>query len=189
MTSLELQAVANAVLRRAEQQGYVVPREIRAELREANQPEGRWKEVIELLRPSLNYRQGRYYFLSAARTSGEHARDQRQRIRDVVASLLQVYRSDDSGQERRAEERTPFAQPIKIQTEDDQEFTAMGRDLSPLGIRILAGRSLLGRKLRVYLPRPGTQASPLVAVVRILWTTAVGDGLFENGGTFLEIQD
>src|ERR1051326_6894052 len=56
-----LQQVAEAVVRRAQRQGFVVPREVRAELRLAGLAEDQWKEAIELVRPELIYRQGRYH--------------------------------------------------------------------------------------------------------------------------------
>ena len=42
---------------------------------------------------------------------------------------------------------------------------------------------LVGNKVRVTL---SSKEGPLTLMVRILWTCAVGDDLFENGGNFLE---
>ena len=53
---------------------------------------------------------------------------------------------------------------------------------------LIAPRGLLGQKLDIFLPRP-EEDKPLRLRVRILWTCAVGDGLFENGGTFLEVVE
>jgi len=67
---------------------------------------------------------------------------------------------------------------------DGKSFTLLSRDISPSGIRLVGTRRLLGAKVRVFLPQgrrhvlnPGTH----------LWTCALGEDLFENGGTFLEI--
>src|SRR5947207_289562 len=43
-----LQDVADAVVRRAQRQGHVVPRDIRGELKLAGLPEEKWKEVTAL---------------------------------------------------------------------------------------------------------------------------------------------
>src|SRR5262245_19474909 len=63
MTSPELQGVVDAVLHRAEREGYVVPRDVRGALAQAGLPEDRWKDVLALAKPSLRFRQGRYYYL------------------------------------------------------------------------------------------------------------------------------
>ena len=60
-----LQDVANAVIRRAQRQGFVVPRDIRSELTLAGLPEEQWKDVAAMTHEALNYRQGRYYHIGA----------------------------------------------------------------------------------------------------------------------------
>jgi hypothetical protein len=50
---------------------------------------------------------------------------------------------------------------------------------------------LLGQKVRIFIPYPGspeTSNEGWSFVVRILWTCAIGEDLFENGGAFLEID-
>jgi hypothetical protein len=47
-------------------------------------------------------------------------------------------------------------------------------------------RRLLGQKVHVLFSRPGGRP-PFDFLVRVLWTCAVADGLFENGGAFLEV--
>jgi hypothetical protein len=185
MTAPDFQAVANAVLRRAQQQGYVVAKEIRAELKAAALPEDRWKEVVELLRQSLHYRQGRYYFINVASSGRQRLRDQQLTVRTVIQEMLDTQGSKTTSDDRRREDRVDYVRTVQVRTEDGQELTVVSRDLSPGGIRLVAGRSLLGLKLHVLLPREGMD--PLTLVARILWTTAVGDGLFESGGTFLEV--
>jgi hypothetical protein len=61
MVSHNLKGVAELVVRRAQRQGYVVPREVRAELAAANLPESLWNNVVALGRGSLSYHRGRYY--------------------------------------------------------------------------------------------------------------------------------
>ena len=77
-------------------------------------------------------------------------------------------------------------QSVSVQTEDGRQTTLLSRDLSPTGIRLIGPRSLLGQKVRVVLPI-GEGDGPLTFMVRILWAAAIGDELFENGGTFVEL--
>jgi hypothetical protein len=70
-----------------------------------------------------------------------------------------------------------------VRTEEGKDFTLLSRDLSATGIRLLGTQRLLGHKVQLELPGdPGCRL-----LVRILWTCAVGDDLFENGGSFLEL--
>ncbi len=171
----------------AEQKGYDVPRDIRAELDRAKLDESRWKEIVELLRESLHYRQGRYYVIRAEgspRLEREH--QLQQRVRDVLQKVLESP-ATDAPSERRQEERTPYTRPITIQTEDRQEFTVLSQDLSASGIRFIANRTFLGKKLSVLLRGVDETAPAVTLVVRILWATQVSEGLFENGGAFLDL--
>jgi hypothetical protein len=185
MTAHDLQSIADTVVRRAQRQGYVIPREVRAELALAGLPEGRWKDVLALARESLHYRQGRYYFLHAVSPALHEQQSQQQRIANAVRAILR-HRATAAERERREAERTDYVHPVQAQTEDGRRLNLLTRDLSPSGIRLLSTRSLLGQKLRLTLPAAGKSAGPRL-VVRILWTCAVGDDLFENGGTFLEL--
>ena len=63
MTSTDLQGIANTVVRRAQRQGFVLPREVRQELAQAGAPDTMWKDVLALARSSLSYRKGRYYYV------------------------------------------------------------------------------------------------------------------------------
>jgi hypothetical protein len=160
-----LQEVADAVLRRAQSQGFVRPKEIREELARAGEEPLRWKEVVALARASLSFQHGRYYFASP------------------VSALIAAYHAA-SQRERRGEERIDFIQPVLVQTEDGRQFTQLTRDLSTSGMRLIGARSLLGQKVRVRIAVP-PEGERWCFVLRILWTCAVGDDLFENGGTFL----
>ncbi len=191
MAATELQAVASAVLRLAQQRGHIVPRDIRTELGRAGLDESRWKEVVELLRESLHYRQGRYHALHPAGSPRlEQAQQDRQRVQDAVEDVLRGQRSaadpsEGRQDERRQDQRQRFARPVRIETEDGETLTVMSQDLSPSGIRFIANRSLLGRKVHVCLPQAGGVEEVILAA-RILWTTFVAEGLFENGASFLE---
>lgn len=187
MTANELQPIADAVMRRVQQQGFVLPDEVRALLAAANQPEPLWKQVISLVQPPLGYRAGRYYL------AGESDRLRReQAIRKVVRRMVSQHRAAAHSDERREQARVPFVQLVTVRTEDGREYTLLSRDVSPTGIRLIGTRRLLGQKVRVFIPKPGSP-TPIPAcagwtfLVRILWTCAVGPDLFENGGTFLEL--
>jgi hypothetical protein len=186
MTLTDLQGIANTIVQRAQRRGYIVPREIRAELANAGLPDDQWKDVVELARPSLYYRQGRYYFINAVSPRLREELSQQDRIQRTIRQLIRRHKQNAGQVERRGQDRIDFIQPIKVQTEDRREYTLLSRDLSTTGIRLIGTRSLLGQKIRVVLTPEG-HVEPCVFLVRVLWTCAIGDDLFENGGTFLEV--
>jgi hypothetical protein len=186
MTAPDLKNVANTVVRRAQRQGYVVPREVRAELALAGLPEAGWKDVLSLARDALHYRQGRYYYLDSVSPVLREQQSRQQMVANAVRGLIRRHRAAAARSERREAERVDFVQPVAAQAEDGRHFRLLSRDLSPTGIRLLAPRSLLGQKLRLTLPGAGKSPGPRFAV-RVLWACAVGDDLFENGCTFLEL--
>lgn len=186
MNSPELQPVADAVVRLAKQHGHVTGRDIRAELRIASLPESRWKDVIALLHDAFVHRQGRYYPRESftPRVQKQHA--QQQAVEKAIRRLIKQHKSRSKQDERRGQARIDFIQPVKIRTDDGKEFALMSRDLSATGVRLLGTKRLLGQKVQLELPG-GNSDLPCRLLVRILWTCAVGDELFENGGTFLEL--
>jgi hypothetical protein len=184
MTNLE--GVANAVVSRAQRQGFIVPREIRQELSEAGLPEDLWREVVALADASLSYRQGRYHYVNAVSPRLELEQNQQRLVQRALRQLIRQCKSEAARLDRRQNGRVDFIQPVKVRTEDGRERTLLSRDISTAGIRLIGTRSLLGQKVRVLIPR-GEQEEPRCFVVRILWTCAIGDELFENGGTFLEM--
>jgi hypothetical protein len=188
MSESDLQGIANAVIQRAQRQGFVLPEEVRDELAQAGQPDTLWKDVLALARPALSYRQGRYYFVSAVSARAQEEQHQQQRIRAAVQQLVGRHRAAAGQVERREEGRIDFIQPVRVRTEDGREFTLLSRDLSPTGMRLIGTRRLLGQKVRVVIPGPENEpaARPLCFLVRVLWTCALGDDLFENGGAFLD---
>ena len=186
MPDNSLQPIADAVTRRAQRQGYVTPRDIRSELALAGLAEARWKDVLALARPHLNYRQGRYYHTRTVSTRLFEEQNQQRTIDKAVRKLIRQHRADVRQRERRGQTRSDFIQPVKVRTDDGKVWNLVSRDLSTTGIRLLGTKQLLGQKVRIELPQePG---APLLLSVRILWTCAVGDNLFENGGNFLSID-
>jgi len=186
MLTVDLQAVAEAVVRRAERQGYVVPRDIREEVAHAGLPDTSWKEVLELARPKLNYRHGRYHHLHPVSERAQQAQSQQQSVQAALRHIMALHRKNTRTTERRESERIEFVHSLRVETEDNRTFHVLSRDLSTTGLRLISTRSFLGQKVRVTLPR-WDQNGPYTFSVRILWTCAIGDDLFENGGAFLEL--
>lgn len=187
MIATDLHEVADSIVRRAARQGFVVPREIREEVVLAGVPEGQWKEALDLARHALNYRHGRYYHVHAVSERVQQEQTQQQQVQSVIRQLIQQHKARNNRLERRESDRIDFIQPVEVQTDDHRTFHLLSRDISPTGIRLIGARSLLGQKVRLTIPRTGEQG-PWSFMVRILWTCAVGDELFENGGTFLEMR-
>lgn len=183
-----LKDVADAVIRRAQRLGSVTPRDLRGELKLAGMPETDWKEVVQLAQSSLHYRQGRYYPVSAKRLHLEKEQEQRRAIEKVIRKLIRMHKVAAKNQERRGQTRVDFIQPVQVITEDGKTHGLLSRDLSTSGIRILGTKRLLGQKVYVLMPQ-GQDQPPCRLLVRVLWTCAVGDELYENGGMFLEIGD
>ncbi len=182
MTASNLDGVIEQILQRAQRQGYVVPREVRAELTQACLPESQWKDVVARAQHLLRYHRGRYYYRHADGTHGPDGPSRLTSIQQAVLALLEQHGLNTNPVERRGQGRIDFVQPVKVITEDNRELTLLSRDLSTSGIRLFGTRRLLGQKIRVVFstPKGGSLALP----VRILWTCPVGDDLVENGGAF-----
>lgn len=186
MISVNLQGAAELVIRQAQRQGFILPREIRCVLSEAGLSETLWKDVLAVARPSLSYRKGRYYYTAPVSDRVRQEQSQQASARRTVREIIRRHRDGVAGVERREEERIDFVQPVKVRTEDQREYTLLSRDLSISGIRLIGTRRFLGQKLHVSIPASDGSTS-WELIVRILWTCAVGDDLVENGGTFIEM--
>jgi hypothetical protein len=180
MTTANLQGIAENVLARAQRQGSVTPQEVQDELTHADVPEELWEEVLMLCRRSLRKRQGRYHYISADRRQSDQERQQ-QVVRRAVRAIIRRHRQARQV-ERRGQDRIDCIEPVRVLTDDGRERRLLSRDISTTGLRLISPRTLLGQKLRVVLGE-GDEACSLV--VRVLWTCAVGDDLFENGCMFL----
>lgn len=186
MTDQTLRTIADSVLRRARQQGSVTARDIRAETKLAGLAETQWKDVAALVKPELHYRQGRYYPADPVSARRAEAEAQQERVARAIRALIRQHRATVKQHERRGETRIDFIQPVKVHTADGHTLNLLSRDVSTSGIRLVGTKQLLGQKVQVELPH-GRDGVPLILNARILWTCAVGDDLFENGGSFLEI--
>jgi hypothetical protein len=182
---IELQDVAKAVVRRAERQGFVLPSDIRRELAHTGISEKQWKQVVALSRPSLRLRQGRYYFKPPVSARMRLERRQQRAVLSAVRRLVRQYKRSNSEVERRQQGRVEFVQPVKFRVEGQEEITLLSRDLSATGIRLIGTRSFLGQKAHITIAFDDGKES-VCFLARILWTCSVADGLYENGGIFLE---
>jgi len=186
MSTSNLQEVADAAIRRAQRQGFVLASDVRSELKLAGLDEDQWKDVLALAKPSLHYRQGRYYPLATISPRLQKEQDQQRVIQKAIRQLIKRHKEAAKKVDRRGQTRVDFIQPIKVVSEDGKAFALLSRDISPTGIRLLGTKRLLGQKVNIDIPL-GDDSPPCRLLVRILWTCAVGDDMFENGGTFLEL--
>jgi hypothetical protein len=187
MSAASLQGVADRVVRRAQRQGFVLPSQVREELAADGADGALWKDVVALARPALRYRAGRYYYAAPVSEPLRREQDAQAAVRRAVRRLIRAHRAAERARvERRDQDRVDFVQPVKVRTEDGRELTLLSRDLSPTGIRLVGTRRLLGQKVRVRL---GANDASCELLVRVLWTCAVGDDLYENGGAFVEVTD
>lgn len=196
MEPIELQQVGEQVVRHAREQGYILARQIREILSKAGASESLWKDVLAQTRASFRYRRGRYYFTEPVSERVREEVSKQQSVRQIITEVIQQLRTLERQKERREQERIAFVHPVQVQFEDGRVLTFLSRDLSETGIRLISTRrcpSLLGQKvqLSVSIPllfseQPDTHT--LRFLVRILWTSAVGEDLVEHGGTILEVQ-
>jgi hypothetical protein len=187
MITANLKNIADHVVRRAQRQGYVLQREVREELKTAGASDALWKDVVALARQSLTLRRGRYYYSAPVSARVRQEQSQQQGVRQAVEQLLCDNPASGTPIERRGQDRVDYVQAVTVRTEDGAEFSLLSRDLSPTGIRLVGTRRLLGQKIHVLVPCAGDKPA-YNFLVRVLWTCAVGDGLFENGGAFLHVN-
>jgi hypothetical protein len=181
----DLQQAAEAVLRRAAEQGFLLPQQIRSEVAHAGADPKLWKQVVALAGSHLVHRKGRYYYASPTSPQRLTAEQRLQAVQQAVHELVARYRKAAELQERREADRFTFIQPVQVESEDGQVYRMLTKDISASGLRLLGNRGLLGQRLRVRIP--STEGKETVFVVRILWTCMVGDDLYENGGSFVEL--
>lgn len=186
MKETTLEAVIAAVVRRARQQGSITSRDIRAEAKLAGLPESRWRDLAARIKSELQFRQGRYYPPDPVSVRRAEAEAQHDRVAKAIRGLIRAHRAATKLNERRGENRIDFVQPVRVHLADGATCHLLSRDLSTTGIRLVGTKQLLGQRVQVELPQ-GKNMAPLLLAARILWTCSVGDDLFENGGSFLEL--
>lgn len=182
---VSLLPAVEAVLRRAERQGSISSRQVREELAHLGRNQDLWKEVVRAAGDRLAYRQGRYHYVPPFSPIRQQQECRDQDIHLAVHYLVEQYRKELGRQERREADRFSFIQTVAIRDEDGRESQVLTRDISASGIRLIGTEDLLGRKLQVTIPT--VDGGSRSFVIRILWTCRVADGLYENGGRFLEV--
>src|SRR5689334_18558253 len=95
MISVNLQGVAELVVRQAQRNGYILPRQVRTVLSEAGLCESMWKDVLAVARASLTYRKGRYYYTVSVSDRVRQEREQQNGIHEAVREIIRRYRSAD----------------------------------------------------------------------------------------------
>lgn len=184
MLRTDMQRIVKIVCRRAQLRGFVSPQDIRQTLARAGLPEGRWLEVVSLAGDMLTKHDGRFYYAGPARASCPERRPHRH-LGQAVRQLIRGYRST-MREERRRQGRFDFVHPVQVEMEDGRTVTILSCDLSTSGIRLVAPFSLLGKKVRVTLP--ATEGAVHKSFyVQVVWSSLVGEGLYENGATFLGV--
>src|SRR5262249_46155928 len=128
---------------------------------------------------------GRYYFASPVSERLRQEQDHQASLAQTARRIMGQIKEAAGRSERRSENRIDFVHPVQVRTEDGRAFTLLSRDISTSGMRLLGPRSLLGQKVKVC-PTGGSDDESWSFVLRVLWTCAVSDDLFENGGTFVE---
>lgn len=180
-----LKSLVEAVKRRAQAKGFILPKEVKEELASAGLAEGLWKEVLNSARPVLQYHGGRYYFVPGVSPRRQEHEEMHLQVRAWLQSVAKQQKEVAEGEERRGSERVTFVQPVTLTAEDGASHRALSKDLSPSGIRFIGSKNMLGQKLKATLSSP--TGSSRTFWIRIVWACEVGDALYENGGTFVEL--
>jgi hypothetical protein len=182
-----LETLTEAILRRAEEKGSLAAREIRQELVRVGAKEDQFKEVIDKAGERLELRQGRYYYLPMTSPRRKEQELQQQEVLSAIQNLVLQYRRKAGALplDRRESGRVELFQPISLLINSKETHRVLIRDISVTGVRLLGCWDLLGQKVQFSLAHP--DGSRVEFVVRIVWTCQVGDNLFENGGTFVQV--
>lgn len=190
MAADALNEVAQVVLQKAQSQGYVVAREIRAALESAGLPTGCWREVVGLLQGRLFLRRQRYHHLTPLQARARQELECKQRIGKLIKQMLRRYREFLVGMnDRRAERRFQFIRSVKIQANDGRETSLLSLDVSASGLRLIGRSDLRGQRIRIEIPGFQQDEPPWKINVQIVWSAPSADGLTENGGVFLGLDE
>jgi PilZ domain-containing protein len=189
MSATDMQGLTQAVVSRARSQGFVRPREIRQELAQAGIPDACWKEVVTLARPQLSFRQGRYHYVSPLAARLREAQRTKRGVQRAVRQVVRAHRKAIAQQvERRQHARFHVIRPVTVLTADRRELRLLSCDISDSGIRLIGTHRLQGQKVRLTISADEAGGPPWHFIVQILWTSEVGDNMFENGGVFVEAE-
>jgi len=179
MNPAEVHWVSEAVLRRAQRQGSVMEGEIREEIAKAGLPQADWHAVLSLLGPALVPEQGWYRYAPPAVEATRHD------LALAHCELLAKYAwaVGPQGIPKPASRLGPY--PVRVRTTVGRELPVLLLlDPSLSWVRLVVARTLVGSKVRILVPRPGSGAV-MAWDVRVLWAMRLADDLFENGAAFL----
>ena len=109
-------------------------------------------------------------------------------LRKTLQGFIDLQREQARNSTPRGRSGVVYACSLKVILEDRCETVVMSQRLSLSGIEFLSDRSLLGQKLRLYIPRNESTFATMILSMRVLWSQAVADGIFKNGGNFLNVQ-
>ncbi|GBD35923.1 hypothetical protein HRbin36_01038 [bacterium HR36] len=185
LTSSAWDAALSTVLQRAETRGYILPQEIQQELRRLGLGTRLWRQFIERAGSFLTYQNGRYYYVPSLTGNRLHEEERQLHVRALLQALIDSCKRSQHHVERRSADRVEVYWPVTLTLEDGTAHRAVTRDISVSGIRFLGSRSLLGQRIVVRLTL--NNGHEHVFSVRILWTCEVGDSLYENGGSVLQV--
>ncbi|MCS7166842.1 MAG: PilZ domain-containing protein [Gemmatales bacterium] len=177
--------ITDALIRRATVRGFLLPSEIQEELKSLGVSPRLWRNCVARLEKFLTHNNGKYYYTPATPTPRLREEERQLHIRALLQGLVQTHRRSQLHEERRAADRIEVVWPVTLTLEDGTIHRALTRDISVSGIRFLSNRSLLGQKVLASIKMHDQE--PHLFSVRILWTCQVADGLYENGGTVIEI--
>lgn len=186
---MDSKRVARVIVSRAREQGYVRSQEIRDELKRNGEAASTWKDVVREAGPRLTLKNGRYYYVSPLRARLRQDHRQRKSVKRAAAELIRTYKASTVVAERRNQRRIHFILPVCVTTSNGKEYHMLTQDISLNGVRIVGAYTLRGQKARVIMPSIDKGGGQWSFTVQFLWSTSVGDNLFENGAIFLEVTD
>jgi hypothetical protein len=113
---------------------------------------------------------------------------QRRTFQRAVRSLLRYFKSVlPVPHERRQHRRVQFIYPVTVIRADGRRLQCLTRDLSLEGMRLLGSENLMGQTVRVAVAASDPAQEPWCFSLQVLWSTNVGDGLFDSGGRLLDL--
>ncbi|GIW78419.1 MAG: hypothetical protein KatS3mg105_0226 [Gemmatales bacterium] len=180
-----LDAAASAVLDRLKAEGALLPKQIQAQLTDAGIPADRWKEVVALLKPRIQFRKGRYVFVPPLSTRVREEKKRRQTHVRAVRDLIRAYQKIVVARERREFKRVHFIKPVTFESDDGRSFQLLSQDISYSGLRLVGTTNLQGLKGAVHIPQEDMGGGQWSFRLHVLWSVPAGDGLIVSGAVFL----
>jgi len=188
-TQTDLNRVAQRVVNRARQQGYVRSNDIRDELKRLGEPATGWKDVVREAGPSLALKNGRYYYVSPLRARIRQGHRHLKDVKRAARTLIRTYKAASVHIERRHHHRINFILPVQVVSPNGKTHHVVTQDISLNGVRVIGSHALRGQKVRVLMPSIDHGGGQWLFTVHFLWSSTIGDNLVESGGIFLEVSE